>query len=77
MPFKFQILFLFHFLHCSVQFHFGLFFWQWDHREEKVFYCRCGNVPEMLMFLQICLQVQILKNHSQEHRQEDLIQFGV
>lgn len=31
----------------------------------------------MLMFLQICLQVQILKNHSQEHRQEDLIQFGV
>lgn len=25
MPFKFQILFLFHFLHCSVQFHFGLF----------------------------------------------------
>lgn len=61
MPFKFQILFLFHFLHCSVQFHFGLFFWQWDHREEKVSYCRCGNVPEMLMFLQICLQVQILK----------------
>lgn len=59
-PFKFQILFLFHFLHCSMSSSILVFFfWQWGHREEKVFYCRCGNVPEMLMFLQICLQVQI------------------